>query len=487
MRRHHRRIGFRHDQRPDRRRTYRSGAHLDRAHDQRADRIARSRRRRRRCNGARGMRRGHRRRRGCLDRLLRTRVGELHGAHRRRRFRDHRRGAAGRRLNDVALDQLAHARVARAARGAAEHDGDDMAPVAVNRGDQIEAGVVGVAGLDAVHALHAAEQMVVVAHRHAAVAEARQREIMVVLREALLDRAAEDRLIARGGELVGARQSRRVDIDRARHAERVRLARHQPAEVVLAAADRLGDHDRGVVRRLRDHALDRVVDRDRLPGLELELGGRLRGRVRGYRQARVELELAGFELLEQQVERHDLGDGGRVAQRVGVRRVQHLAGIGVDHDVGIGRGVAAVRGMGAVAAAVPAARVGVVTHDRDRHGHGGQGDNFSANPARRPVDRAAHVFPVPHARACNDSARRPCCCPDPTRKCRRQRTRSIGASPVVRHAVRETSPSAVRAAFWRETRSPTLGRRGCQTVKQPRVFWAGQYGANMSIALQKAS
>jgi hypothetical protein len=42
--------------------------------------------------------------------------------------------------------------------------------------------------------------------------------------------------------------------------------------------------------------------------------------------------------------------------------------------------------MRAVAAAMAAARVGAVTGDCDRQGRGGQRDNFSANPARRPVD-----------------------------------------------------------------------------------------------------
>ena len=54
-------------------------------------------------------------------------------------------------------------------------------------------------------------------------------------------------------------------------------------------------------------------------------------------------QLAGFDLLEQQIERHDLGERGRMPQRVGVGGVQHAARIGVDHDRRIGRIVGAAR------------------------------------------------------------------------------------------------------------------------------------------------
>ena len=100
------------------------------------------------------------------------------------------------------LDQPAHARVARAARRTAEHDRDDMAIAAAQRRDEVEAGHAGIAGLDAVDALDAAEQLVVVAHRMAAVDEARGREIAVISREAVLDGAAERHLVARGGDLL---------------------------------------------------------------------------------------------------------------------------------------------------------------------------------------------------------------------------------------------------------------------------------------------
>ena len=85
---------------------------------------------------------------------------------------------------------------------AAEHDGDDALSGTRSRCHDVEAGGVDVAGLDAVDAFDLAEQMIVIAHRLAAEIERARREVAVVGREALEDGAAEQRLIARGGELL---------------------------------------------------------------------------------------------------------------------------------------------------------------------------------------------------------------------------------------------------------------------------------------------
>src|ERR1044072_2231769 len=89
------------------------------------------------------------------------------------------------------LDHSAHARDARAARRPAEHDRDEATVSAPHRRHAYETGHAGVAGLDAVSALHAAEQLIVIAHRVAAIDEAGCREIAVVAREAVLDGAPE--------------------------------------------------------------------------------------------------------------------------------------------------------------------------------------------------------------------------------------------------------------------------------------------------------
>ena len=167
-------------------------------------------------------------------------------------------------------------RASRAAAGrAAEHDGDHVAVAAPHRRHEIEAGRAGVAGLDPVDAFDAAEQLVVIAHRVAAIGEARRREIAVVARKAILDGAAERGLIARGGELVLVGQARGVVVDRARHAERARLARHHAGEGLFIAADRFRDHHGGVVGGLGDERADRILDREGLARQQAELRGRL--------------------------------------------------------------------------------------------------------------------------------------------------------------------------------------------------------------------
>ena len=114
------------------------------------------------------------------------------------------------------------------------------------------------------------------------------------------------------------------------------LLRHQLGEAVFVAAEIFGDGNGGVVGRFGDDALDGVFDRDGLAGFEIELGRILVGGVLGDLERRVELDLAGIEPLEQQIERHDLGQRGRMAQRVRIRCLQHFAAIAVDHDRGDG-------------------------------------------------------------------------------------------------------------------------------------------------------
>ena len=61
--------------------------------------------------------------------------------------------------------------------------------------------------------------------------------------------------------------------------------------------------------------------------------------MRGDGQRCVELELALFELLEQQIEGHDLGQRRRMAGSVGVGFMQNLARGLIDDNIGIGRPV----------------------------------------------------------------------------------------------------------------------------------------------------
>ena len=119
-----------------------------------------------------------------------------------------------------------HDAVARAGGAAAQDDADQRAAVLVHRGHQVEAGGVGVAGLDAVDAVDLAEQMVVIADDFAGVVEFVRREIMEILREFFLHGLRQDREVMRRGELLGVGQAGSVAVKRARHAEFVGLLGH---------------------------------------------------------------------------------------------------------------------------------------------------------------------------------------------------------------------------------------------------------------------
>ncbi len=124
------------------------------------------------------------------------------------------------------------------------------------------------------------------------------------------------------------------------HAERMRLGGHQLGEFGFIAGKRFGHHHRHVVGRFGHDGADRGSNFDALARLQAQLGGRLRGGVLGHRHFGRKLDLARLQPLEQQIERHDLGQRSRMARAVGVARLHDGAGIGVHHDRGIGRIVA---------------------------------------------------------------------------------------------------------------------------------------------------
>ena len=143
---------------------------------------------------------GHRRP-GEGDRLRRLLVG-FAGA-----VGDHRRGAMECRFLDMFADQTPHRGVALSTGTAAHDDADDKAAVAMHRRENVEAGGTGEPGLDTVEAFDRAEQMIVSAYLLAVIDEGFGREIFVEVRKAVLDGAAEQRLVARRGELVVVRQT----------------------------------------------------------------------------------------------------------------------------------------------------------------------------------------------------------------------------------------------------------------------------------------
>ena len=248
----------------------------------------------------------------------------------------------------------------------------------MHRCQQIEARGAGVAGFDAVDAFHPTEQMIVVADRLAGKFEGLGREIAEIARKSLLDRAPEKGQIAGRGYLPVVGQARSVDVCRVRHAERMGLARHHLREVFFIAADRLRHRDGDVVGRPGHDGLDRILDAQRFARLQPELGRRLARGVRGHRNRQFERQAAFFKLLEQQIERHHLGERGRMARLVVARGVEGAAGVFVDDDRGEGRiaggGGRSARGGGPIDGAIglvdllaPVMRLGL----RGEHRKGG--------------------------------------------------------------------------------------------------------------------
>src|SRR6516162_7565071 len=133
---------------------------------------------------------------------------------------------------DIGFDQLLHARIAASGGGASEHHSNKVATVAVNRGDQVVPGGLGVTSLYAVNPLDTAEQPVVIADGLAVKAEGTGLEIRIVARKAFLDGAPESGLIPRSGHLFIIGEPGGISVHRPAHAEGVSLARHQGGELL---------------------------------------------------------------------------------------------------------------------------------------------------------------------------------------------------------------------------------------------------------------
>jgi hypothetical protein len=112
----------------------------------------------------------------------------------------------------------------------------------------------------------------------------------------------------------------------ARHAEVAGAQRHHLREALpptrrCRSPTAAGD----VVGGAGDEGEDRLLDRDGVARGHAELGGRARRRLLRHRDARIEAESRPLaHLLEHHVERHHLGERGRMAGLVGARRDQTL-------------------------------------------------------------------------------------------------------------------------------------------------------------------
>ncbi len=336
------------------------------------------RRRRRQQAGRRQGRHGGRERGG----------GQRHVAHFRQARRNDRRAgladlrAAAGRLLEAGFQQVRHADVAAGGRVAA-HDDADQAPAAtLRRGDEVEAGRVDEAGLDAVQPLELVEQAVVIVVVVAAEGEAAGCEQGIVLGVVAQQRPGQHGEVARGGDLARVGQARGIAESGAGHAETPRPDRHHPREGALRSGHRLGDHRRGIVGGLGDEAQHRLLDGDGHAGTQRQ-APRHGGCVGGHGKVLVHSQAPLLERLERQVEGHDLGDRRRMARGVGIDLVQDVAGACIEHDGGV-----AV--LGSLHRLAARCRLGLRDGQRD---HRRNEDSPDASPDRHdPMPPAHHRF-----------------------------------------------------------------------------------------------
>ncbi len=182
-------------------------------------------------------------------------------------------------------EQVLHVVVPRRGGRAAQHHGDQAAPVALGRGGEVEAGGGGVAGLEAVHARHGFEQVVMVAHHFTVIGELAKAEVAVILWVVPHHRPRQDGDIARAAELAGVGQARSVGEVGVVHAQFAGPQGHQGGEALLGAADPLGQGHCHVIGGLHGDGAHGLVDRDGLAGPQPELGRRHGRRVGGDHQA----------------------------------------------------------------------------------------------------------------------------------------------------------------------------------------------------------
>ena len=192
------------------------------------------------------------------------------------------------------------------------------------------------AGLHAVGAREADKQAVMGAHDLLADLHLDGGEEIGVFRKLDDDGAGELGEVAGRGDLALVGEAVDVGEVRARHAEMLRRLVHARDERVLAAGDRLGDHDGDVVGRLDDEHLERDVERDRAADRKPELARRLLRRLLRAGDLGVGRDRAGLQRLEGDVGRHQLGQRCREPLGVGILGVQDGAVIGLEDESGAG-------------------------------------------------------------------------------------------------------------------------------------------------------
>ena len=206
-------------------------------------------------------------------------------------------------------------------------------------GRQVRPRSAGIAGLDAVRALIGRQEPAVGAgHRLDADIGGGAREQVVILRVVVEQVPPQCGHVPRGGQVPFGGQPVHILEMRARHAQRLGGAVHPGGEGLFRPRDRFAQRGGGVVRGFDGGGADQVAQSHLRAFAEPDFRRRLGRGIAGDRHETVEGNLAMLDRLEHDVERHHLGERGRVQPRIGVAFVQHLSGSRVHHQRGVGRG-----------------------------------------------------------------------------------------------------------------------------------------------------
>ena len=131
--------------------------------------------------------------------------------------------------------------------------------------------------------------------------------------------------LGRIGEPVRIREARRVEV------ELLRLRVHPADEGPFVPGESLGERRRRVVRRCDRHALQQDVERDGLARTQAHPGPRRQRGVPADRDQLVELGAPGLDVLEREVERHELHEAGGRPFLVGILGEERAA-LGVEQQ-----------------------------------------------------------------------------------------------------------------------------------------------------------
>ncbi len=222
-----------------------------------------------------------------------------------------------------------------------QHHGDQAhAFVVGSGGDQVVADLADVAGLDAVNLQGLIPQQTVAVVLGDAVEDERLLGVDLVLLRQVADQCLTQTGHVVSGTVVTFRiQTVRVHEVAVFHAELGGPAVHQAGEGVGAAGQEFGHGDAGVVAGLDDDALVQVIDGDLLAHLDKHLGGV--GVVLGpgvladgHHVGALDVPLQ--QLLADDVGGHHLGQTCGRQALFGVLLGQHLTGVVVDQNMGLG-------------------------------------------------------------------------------------------------------------------------------------------------------